>query len=154
MKEYAEKNRQTYDRIAEAWHNDHRSGEFDWWKGSTDAFIALLPRGGSVLDVGCGGGVKMKHLRAAGLALTGVDFSEKFLDIVRREQPEVPVYQADMNDLSSVPGTYDGIYASASLLHIRKEDVSSVLRGFVAKLNPGGHLYVSVKGTREDRKDE
>lgn len=46
----------TYNKIAEDWSKDHRDD--DRWQEGTDKFLALLPKGASILDVGCGAGVK------------------------------------------------------------------------------------------------
>ena len=48
----------------------HGDGEPSAW---VQRFSALLPAGGSVLDVGCGRGRHMRWLAARGFRLTGVD---------------------------------------------------------------------------------
>jgi len=157
MKPHVKMTQEAYRKTAEAWHADHADKEFVWWKKGTDAFVELLPVGGTVLDVGCGGGTKMRYMREGPkkLHVTGVDVTPEFLAIVNREQPEVTTYLADMHHLrDAVPGIYDGVYASASLLHVMKEDADDVLSQFAEKLKPGGYLHVSVKGMREDGIEE
>lgn len=146
-------NKESYNRVAEDWHKED-AGEFTWWMKGADAFMGLLPHGAVVLDVGCGDGKKMKYLRDHGLEVTGIDISEAFVAIVKREQPEVPVYVADMHDLSEIPGVYDAIFAQASLLHIPKAEVPSVLAELAKKLKRGGYLHIAVKGIKSDGKEE
>ena len=65
--------------------------------GGTDAFITQLPSGAHVLDVGCGSGVKSEYLIAHGFKVTGIDISDKRLDIARREVPEGEFRVLSMN---------------------------------------------------------
>ena len=77
---------ETYNRIAEDWDKDHDND--DWWIEGTDVLISHLPSKGTVLDVGCGSGVKSCYLLEGGFKVTGIDISEKLLDIARRKAPE------------------------------------------------------------------
>lgn len=144
--------RETYNKIAEDWHRDHKDDT--WWIAGTDHFISLLPKGGSVLDVGCAGGFKARYFVDRGFAVTGVDISENLLDIARREVPEAQFMLADMRDLSEVEGEFDGVFAQASLLHIPKAEVPAVLRGMYQKVKPGRLLYIAVKAARPGGPEE
>ena len=149
--------RETYNRIAEDWHADHQQD--DWWIEGTDTFAALFPPGARILDVGCGSGVKAKYLFEKGLKVTGIDFSEKLIEIAKKEVPEAEFHVMDMRDVASYPRMFDGIFAQASLLHIPREEIREVLAGLSAKLVDGGYLYAAVKGTRpgtplEEMKEE
>jgi hypothetical protein len=50
------------------------------------------------------------------------------------------------------PGTaYDGVWADASLLHVARDDLPTVLARLAGATRPGGALFVSVKeGDGED----
>ncbi len=148
-------NLETYRKIARQWHEDHRV--HDWWKDGTDTLISMLPKGGTVLDIGCAGGHKSKYFLERGFAVTGVDLVPEFIDIIKEEGLNMDAYVADMRDLSHVPGPrghekeqYDCVFANASLLHIEKQDVPRTLSGFSQKLKPGGLLYIAVKRMRDD----
>ncbi len=80
----------TYNKIAEDWHKDHTQD--DWWVDGTLKFISLVGVGKEVLDVGCGAGTKSKFLKENGLSVTGIDFSEKMIEIAKRENHEVPMF--------------------------------------------------------------
>ncbi len=133
----------TYDRIAEDWHRDHHLD--DWWVKGTDAFVAMLPEHASVLDVGCGSGVKSKYLAEHGCAVTGIDISQNLLDIARREAPPAHFMLLPMEELDTLQETFDGVFAQASLLHIPKLEAGEVVRKMAGRLKPGGHLYIAVK---------
>ena len=143
---------ETYDKIAEDWHKDHTQDS--WWVEETDAFLARLPEAGSVLDVGCGSGVKAKYMMERGFKVVGIDISEGLLAIARREFPNGDFRNLSMHDLDSVVESFDGVFAQASLLHIPKKDAADVVRKMAARAKPGGHVYISVKQAREGTPEE
>ncbi|MFZ3044072.1 MAG: class I SAM-dependent methyltransferase [Minisyncoccia bacterium] len=144
--------KETYNRIAEDWHRDHTQD--DWWVEGTDTFIQKLPVGARVLDVGCGSGVKSKYLSDRGFSVIGIDISDKLLDIAKREASGVEFRELSMLDLDAMHETFDGVFAQASLLHIPKKDVGTVVKKMVERLAPNGLLYIAVKETREDKPEE
>ena len=142
----------TYNRIAEDWFKDHHGDT--WWVEGTDKFISFLKPGALVLDVGCGAGVKSKYLLDKGLKIIGIDFSEKMIDIARREVLGATFHVMDIKDLNGLNENFDGILAQAVLLHISKTEVGDVVKGLRDKLVDGGYLYIAVKQKREDGKEE
>lgn len=144
--------KETYNKIAEDWVLDHNDD--DWWQAGTDYFLSLLPKGASVLDVGCGGGIKTQYISAKGHDVTGIDFSEKMIEIAQRENPRVEFAVVDMYDIDKISETFDGIFAQAALLHIPKTRALEVLTKMKNKLNKDGLLYLAVKGIRDDGTEE
>lgn len=115
----------TYDKIAEDWHKDH--AEDTWWVEETDAFLKRLPEGGTVLDVGCGSGVKSKYMLERGFRVVGIDISDALLAIARRESPSGDFRNVSMYNLDSIQEQFDGVFAQASFLHIPKKDAADVV---------------------------
>lgn len=144
--------KETYNRIAEDWHKNHQ--EDTWWIEGTDAFISLLKPGSSVLDAGCGSGVKARYLAGRGLDVTGVDFSERMIELAKRELPEAKFLVLDLRDLDTLHQTFDGVFVQAALLHVPKKDVWDVLRKLKDKLKVGGYLYLAVKEVKPDQPEE
>jgi 2-polyprenyl-3-methyl-5-hydroxy-6-metoxy-1,4-benzoquinol methylase len=142
----------TYNKIAEDWDMDHTRDE--WWKEGLQKFTSLLSPGASVLDVGCGSGVKSEILEKKGVKVTGIDFSEKMLEIARRRVPDEEFLLVDLYDLSEFHRKFDGIFAQAVLLHFPKNDVEEVIRLLIEKLNPGGYFYAAVKERRSGERSE
>jgi SAM-dependent methyltransferase len=142
----------TYDRIAADWHRDHQSDT--WWVEGTDEFISRLPKGGSVLDVGCGSGVKSAYLINHGLSVVGIDLSENLLTIARSVAPEAEFTHLSMTDLETLESEYDGVFAQASLLHIPKIAASDVVQKMADRIKPGGCLYLAVKEARDGKPEE
>jgi SAM-dependent methyltransferase len=142
----------TYNTIAEDWVKDHDKDT--WWQEGTEYFLSLLPKESTVLDVGCGGGIKTRYISDKGYDATGIDFSDKMIEIAKRENPGVEFGVVDMYDVDTIAKTFDGIFVQAALLHIPKAQVMEVLTKMKDKLNPNGLLYIAVKGIREDGVEE
>ncbi len=144
---------QTYDKIAGEWHKDHKND--DWWIGSTDAFVSFLKPGYTVLDAGCGAGTKSKYLQNKGLKVTGIDFSEKMIEIAKKEVPEAEFFVMDMKEAHKLKKMFDGIFMQASLLHIPKKEVPGVIENMAKNnIKPGGYIYIAVKEIRPGRPEE
>jgi len=143
----------TYNKIAEDWHRDHQSD--DWWIGGADIFVSFLKPGATVLDVGCGTGIKSKYLTDKGLKVTGIDFSEKMIDIARETSPAANFQIVDLKDMvKNLRENYDGIFAQAVLLHIPKKEMPDIFKKFRTKIKQGGYLYVAIKEKKPDGREE
>lgn len=144
--------KETYNKIAEDWVKDHNSDA--WWIEGTDYFLSQLSKGSKILDVGCGGGIKTKYISEKGYKVIGIDFSDKMIEIAKRENPELDFEVFDMFNINTIGQKFDGIFAQASLLHIPKDRAFEILEKMKNVLNNGGLLYVAVKGKRDDGLDE
>jgi 2-polyprenyl-3-methyl-5-hydroxy-6-metoxy-1,4-benzoquinol methylase len=142
----------TYNRIAKDWHRDHLRD--DWWIAGTEAFVALLKPGATILDVGCGAGLKSDYLIKKGFHVIGIDFSEKMIELAKREVPGGTFSVRDVHDIESMPGKFDAVFAQAVLLHVPKDKIQNVMRSLVEKINDGGYLYIAVKRQRENEPEE
>lgn len=138
-----EKTQETYRQIAAAYAQARQNR--DHMADQVKRFVALLPPGGLVLDVGCGPGMDTAVLQSHHLNAIGLDFSHEMMRVGRDSYGvQVPFAQVDMRRLPLV-GPIDGIWACASLLHLQRQDVLPTLREFHRVLRPGGVVYLSVK---------
>jgi SAM-dependent methyltransferase len=144
--------KETYNQIAEDWHKDHQKD--DWWVEGTNKFISLLKPKALVLDVGCGSGTKSKYFVERGFQLVGIDFSEKMIEIAKREVSEARFVVSDLADVSKINDIFDGIFIQAVLLHIPKSQVLQNLSDLMKKLNGSGYLYIAVKEKRTGNVEE
>lgn len=142
----------TYDRIAEDWHKDHLSD--DWWQEGVDKFLSHLKRGSLIIDVGCAGGVKSKYMVERGMKVTGIDISSEFIKLAKKYSPEGEFIKLDMKDILEIGTEVDAIFAQASMLHLKKSEISGVLEKFYKVLNNNGIIYVSLKETKNGRPEE
>lgn len=144
--------KETYNRIAEDWTREH--SQDDWWMPGVNKFISFLKPGSFVLDIGCASGHKAKYLISKGLKVTGIDFSEKMIEIIKREIPGYDFFVMDMKNLDDLKGNFDGIFAQNVLLHVSKKEVLKVLKTWLGKLRNSGYIYLSLKEKREDGPEE
>lgn len=136
----------TYDRIANDYTEDHKNDT--WSLAMVERFIQLLPKRARVLDAGCGPGWETRRFVKAGFRVTGIDLSPKLIALAKRHAPRGRFIVGDMRSLPFTAGTFDGICAKASLLHLLRRDVSRVLESFHRVLSRGGLLLVAVKEGR------
>jgi SAM-dependent methyltransferase len=117
-------------------------------------FVRVVPPGSRVLEVGSGSGRDALALEQAGLSVRRTDITPAFVDLLRargqvadRLDPLVD----DLADPATPEAAYDGVWADASLLHVDREDLPTVLARLARATRPGGGLFVSVKeGDGED----
>lgn len=138
-----ELNRNTYNQIAQHWHEDHLND--DWWIESTTKFISLFKPGNSILDIGCAGGKKSAFIKEHDLAVTGIDISEEMIKLAQARAPEVTFHVLDLENIDQLPGTFDGLFMQAVLLHVPKSQAPATIKKLVEKLKPGGYFYIAVK---------
>ena len=111
-------------------------------------FLDLLPEGSYILDFGCGSGRDTKAFLDSGYRVDAVDGSE---ELCRRasDYTGIPVKHMLFQELSDRE-QYDGIWACASILHLKRRELPDVLQRISDALKPGGILYTSFKyGTFE-----
>ena len=111
-------------------------------------FLRLLPEGARVLDWGCGSGRDARSMLELGYEVTAVDLSLAMRAATAALTGLEPRNESflDLDDVDR----YDGIWASASLLHVPSVDLPAVLHRAATALKPRGTLYCSFKyGTDE-----
>ncbi len=114
-------------------------------------FAGFLPKGGDVLDFGCGSGWGANRFNEMGFQAVGFDGSEGLAAEAReRYGVEVTVGRFDAFDADAA---YDGIWASFCLLH----DTRSAMPGHLSRLHralrPGGAIYVGLKQGEGESRD-
>ena len=106
-------------------------------------FLALLPPGGAILELGCGAGNHAAKMLAAGFALRATDGSPEMAEIASRRLGH-PVEAMLFHELDA-DQAYDGVWASACLLHVPRDDLAGILAQIRRALKPGGVFYASFK---------
>ena len=112
-------------------------------------FLALLPASAAILDAGCGSGRDARAFLDLGYRVTAFDASPT-LSRLASEHIERPVFCMRFQDLTWKQ-EFDGIWASASLLHVQTDELVPVLHRLCNALKPGGVLYASFKLGRGER---
>ena len=109
-----------------------------------DTFSSLLTPGADVLDLGCGSGRDLKELALRGFHVVGLEYSEA-LTKEAREYSHQKVQVGDMRVFDPGQSQFDGIWAVASLLHIRRVETPGVLKKLYNALRSDGILFTSMK---------
>lgn len=119
-----------------------------------DRFIMMLPRGASVLDLGCGSGRDTFAFSRLGFEVTPVDGSRGMCAQAER-YTGMKVRNLLFEDLD-YEEEFDGVWAHASLLHVSSADLPQVLSLVRRSLKKGGMFFTCFKkgdfeGEREGR---
>jgi|GEM_PF-505066 len=109
-----------------------------------DAFLAELD-GDQLLDVGCGPGPDLETFAGRDYDATGLDLTPSFLRAARDRVPGAALARGDMRRLPFEAESFDGVWSSASLLHVPRADAVPTLREFRRVLRRDGVAFVSVK---------
>jgi SAM-dependent methyltransferase len=111
------------------------------------AFVGLLPAGARVLEVGRGSGRDALALEERGVSVHRTDITPAIVTLLRAAGDDAVVADPLSDDLTDPEreAPDDGVWASASLLHVRREDLPRVLGNLAGVTADGGALHLAVK---------
>ena len=137
-----------YDAMIDTWEtwkaqitDDPRA---DW----CDELVARLPRGGRVVELGCGGGTDETRLLAERFRLTAIDLSAEQLRRARERVPEAAFLQGDIAELELDPASVDAVAAFYVLNHVPRELLAGLFARVHRWLAPGG-LFLATLGATD-----
>jgi HKD family nuclease len=114
-----------------------------------EKFLAALPKGGHILDAGCGSGRDAKAFASRGYAVTAFDASPALAGLAARHCG-FPVEARTFAEVHEVE-SYDGVWCCASLLHVPIAEMADTLSRLWRALKPGGAFYLNYKLGRGER---
>lgn len=109
----------------------------------TGRFTSYLSHGARILDLGCGSGRDTLAFRHLGFDVVPVDGSEGMCRIAS-EFTGSDVRRLDFLDLDYID-EFDGVWACASLLHLRPEEILEAMGLVRRALRSGGVFFLSFK---------
>lgn len=110
-----------------------------------EEFAERLGAGALVLEIGSGGGRDARLMEELGLRVRRTDITPGFVDLLRAAGHDADVLDPLTDDLASPAGAYAAVWANASLLHVARADLPTVLHRLAGVSRPGALLRISVK---------
>ena len=115
-------------------------------------FLKLVPKDGKILDLGCGSGRDSMNFIKLGYEVTAVDGSKELAKkasaLLGKEVIASTFEELELKE------KFHGIWACASLLHIKREDLKTVLNNLYNNLEDNGVFYMSFKYGEKEYVDD
>jgi ubiquinone/menaquinone biosynthesis C-methylase UbiE len=108
-------------------------------------FLSYLKKNKLILDIGCGPGRDAKIFTDYGLKVVGIDLSKQMIEAASNRAKNAKFHVMDIRKLYFNDNSFDGIWASASFLHIPKRDIFKGLKEVHRVLKNKGIFYISLK---------
>ena len=146
--------------LHDVWKN--MSGVYErqahWWDANRsalgvekvwlDRFACHLPKGGRVLDLGCGTGEPVaSYLLQSGFKVVGVDYSASMIDIAKRRFPNVQWIVAEMTNFTS-DAPFHGVIGWDSFFHLT-QDKQRTLLSRLCEWMPREGVFMATVGPNE-----
>ena len=115
-------------------------------------FLKLVPKDGKILDLGCGSGRDSMNFMKLGYEVIAVDGAKKLAkraSVLLRKEVIVSTFEE-----LELKEKFHGIWACASLLHIKREDLKTVLNNLYNNLDDNGVFYMSFKYGEKEYVDD
>jgi len=104
-----------------------------------------------ICDIGTGPGHVARYLHDRGANSSGLDISAGMVQQARRLNPGIEFQQGNMLALDAANGSWGGITAFYSIIHVPRVEVINALREFKRVLCPSGLLLIAFHVGDETR---
>ncbi|MBS0271572.1 MAG: class I SAM-dependent methyltransferase [Proteobacteria bacterium] len=116
-----------------------------------DRFLPFIPKGGKILDAGCGSGRDSKYFLNQGYVVSAFDGSENMAKLAS-QLTGLTVQHKNFLDINSEE-EFNGIWSSASLLHVPQPDLLKTLEKLKKALRYQGVWYMSFRFGEGERNE-
>lgn len=145
MSDEVRQTKKYYDQNAQRW-SDVKTNSFFHEKEFVRLVKHLPKKGGSVIDIGCAGGIHVPLFLGIGrhLKYHGLDISQSFLKIAKRRYPQLTFTKGNIADKKTLPSNkrFDGFLAIAVLMHLPFQKWDTAFSGIEHICKPRAHGYV------------
>lgn len=118
-----------------------------------ESVVDILPRGGAILDVGCGSGRDARALQRLGYDVTACDASERMLEIAKGKLDSINPNNLKIeyltkafplsNDDPFLSRRYDLVLSIAVLMHIPPSEIETFLNQLFMLVKKDGYALLS-----------
>jgi hypothetical protein len=127
-----------YERHAHVWAEARKGPLFE--KPWLDRFLALIPAGSQILDIGCGAAEPIaRYIAGQGFAVTGIDSSPSLIEVCKSRLPDQTWICADMRTID-MGRKFPGLIAWNSFFHLKPDDQRAMFPIFRRHAAPGAAL--------------
>lgn len=139
--------KKSWNNLADSW--DARSIKM-WDHGSRKNIIRFMEKHLSkqdrVIDIGCGSGYGTYKLQQAGFQATGIDLSDKMIQLAKEQftDKDITYFQCNMKELAEREERYDGALTVNVLEWV--DEPAAALRNLHDILVDGGYLCAGILG--------
>ncbi len=138
------------DKDLQKFYNDISKQFADEWYSNDSllpvlkSFVSLLNSNARVLDFGCGAGYESMRLHNLGVEVVGIDYSIEPIKIAREKNPQCRFEVMDFRRIDKSIGSFDGIVAIASIIHVDDNDLIDVFKCMSDVIKPNGYIMIIV----------
>jgi SAM-dependent methyltransferase len=141
MKDPVEETIRIYNELADEWAK--RYGKIDFMQDFAEIFTGYI-KGKKILDLGCGPGRDAKFFTENGYNVVGIDLCDSFLEAASKNAPKAVIKKMDFRNLDFPSKSFDGVWASAAIYHVPKNNARETIININKVLKSGGVLYISL----------
>jgi len=136
-----------WDYAADSWSDFVGTGKDSGKKIIVPGIVSLLPEkketSEMALDVCCGEGYYARMLHEIGYKVSGVDISEKMIEVARGKSPGIEYHCSDAADMPFLTSDFFDLTVCSMGL-IDTPDLGGTLKEIHRVMKPGGCLIVSI----------
>lgn len=108
-----------------------------------------------ILDIGCGAGVPVdRFFIEKGHSVTGIDISEKQIELAKKNIPQGDFKVEDMSLMSDGEYSVDAAVSFYAIFHTKREMHKNILRKINSFLKKGGYLLITMGVSEWEGKED
>ncbi len=131
-----------YDQLSDEYTRIRRLSTRD--RKYIDLLMERSPKGGRLLDLGCGGGIPSTKELARHFKVVGIDFSHNQIERARKNVPEGEFHRMDMTRMSFKKNSFDAVFSLLAIIHVPREEKAGLFASIQEILKPNGHLLIGI----------
>lgn len=139
-----------YNKLSEMYAYKYMN--YDVYIKKIKEFTEYLEEEDNILDLCCGPGNVGRQLVLCGkdITITGIDLSEKMLEIAKQNVPDATFYCQDIRTIDFSKDSFDAIMLSFCIVHLTDDEAEQLIERAAGYLRRGGKLYLSfIEGTEK-----